>query len=501
MSELSHDRRFGAESKMLGVLVGADAHGERVILRSFSGTLDGQPWIHGFVGPTRASHLTASFERDTLAALSALSARIAELDASAAAARARSKAARAPFDDRIRALETARCLAKAARRGQRDALARRASRPAVRTRLAELAATSQSERRRIRDLRRKRAALALPLEQLRDDLLAQRRALRQERRRRSQELQALMHRSHGLINFAGTYASLGELFTGTGIPSGAAECCAPKLLQEAALRCIRPLGIAEFWWGPAAPDGSRCQGSFYPACEEKCAPILGHQLCGAASPRPCLPILFEDRDIIAVDKPAGLLSVPGRTTAAQDCVESRLKLLRPHAQYLRAVHRLDQASSGILVIARSAAAHRTLSMAFADGSVSKTYEAIVRGQPNRHSGVVELPLRADLSHRPRQVVDSDDGKPAVTEYEVIERSGRQAYLRLRPITGRTHQLRVHCAAPEGLDAPIVGDALYGRGSTRSRLLLHARRLELDHPTSRDRVVFESPADLREQWKP
>ncbi len=488
MTEVAADERFRLEGKMLGVLVGDDVSGRPTTLRAFSGMLAGEPHAPGYVGPTRSGRLTAEAEEETLATLSLLSDRIAAVGVESA--RLDLQRALAPFEEKLAHLESARLANKKTRGRERAELARSRGED-VSERLAELDALSRGERREIRLMRREREEIAAPHRRRLAELQARKQSLRRERKRRSHALQEAMHAAHGLVNFAGTYAPLRELFGDLGIPSGAGECCAPKLLHEAALRGIRPRGMAEFWWGPSPPDGSRLAGEFYGACEEKCAPILGHLLCGAESPRSALPILFEDDSILVVDKPSGLLSVPGRSSAARDCVESRLHLLRPEEPYLRAVHRLDQATSGVLVLARTAESHRALSQAFAERKVAKSYEAVVAGGVAEDSGIIDLPLRPDPTARPRQVVDHGAGKPAVTHYRVRDRGVASTRLILTPTTGRTHQLRVHCASPEGLGAPILGDPLYGDASSAPRLMLHAARLELVHPVSGQAMVFES----------
>ncbi len=477
---------------MLGVLLGCDEKGGAVSLRAFSGMLSGAPYAAGYVGPTRSGRLTAASEQETLAILSSLSAQIAAIDVETA--RVDLRRAVEPFDQRLAVLESARRTQREARRRERDELCRDSAPSSSETeqRLAALDTLSRTERREIRLLRREREQLAAPHRRRLAELTAQRQALRRERKRRSHALQAAMHEAHGLLNFAGRYASLQELFGERGIPSGAGECCAPKLLHEAALRGIRPLAMAEVWHGPPPPDGSRRGGELYGACEEKCAPILGHLLCGAEEPRPGLSVVFEDDDLLVLDKPAGLLSVPGRRSDVRDCVEMRLCLLRPEDSHLRAVHRLDQATSGLLVVARTAQSQRTLSRAFAEGRVSKTYEAIVAGRVAEDEGVIDLPIRPDPSARPRQIVDHRLGKRSTTRYRVRERTADSTHLILSPASGRTHQLRVHCASPEGLDAPILGDALYGDSSSANRLMLHAARLELPHPQSGRTMVFEAP---------
>jgi tRNA pseudouridine32 synthase/23S rRNA pseudouridine746 synthase len=423
--------------------------------------------------------------------LSFLSRRIAEIDVDGA--RLELEQALRPFDARIAEIEALRRVDRETRRRLRADLARSAPSDEREARLADLDASSRKERQTLRLLRRERDAAVASHRARLDRVLAAQRTLRRERKQRSRALQAAMHDAHGLLNFAGGYVPLRELFGARGIPSGAGDCCAPKLLHAAALAGIRPRGMAEIWCGPPPPDGSKRPGQLCQACDEKCGPLLGYLLCGADDPRSGLSTIYEDADLLVVDKPTGLLSVPGRSSATRDCVQMRLCLLRPEDSYLRAVHRLDQGTSGLLVLARNPQACATLSRSFAEGRVRKTYEAIVGNVVDADCGLIDLPIRPDHELRPRQVVDYRFGKPARTHYEVRSRSERTTHLVLSPVTGRTHQLRLHCASPHGLGAPILGDPLYGDGSTALRLMLHSVRLELPHPRSGRTVVFESAA--------
>ncbi len=479
---------------MLGVLLGSAPSGESIALHAFSGMLAGSPHADGFVGPTRSGQLTQAQEEATLGRLSELSRAIGELDT--ASVDEERERALAPVDARLQELIAGRRLAQARRREERLHLGEGDPAASVR---AALAAESAAERRAIRELRRQREQADTPYLQRIETMHAKRAELKRERRRLSRELQSAMHAAHGLVNFANRFALLRDLFDSTGIPSGAGECCAPKLLHAAALRGVRPLAMAEVWCGPPPADGSKRDGALYPACEEKCAPLLGHLLCGAEHPQSALPILFEDEHLIVIDKPAGLLSVPGRRSEKHDSVESRLRLLYPSDCSLRAAHRLDEATSGVLVVGRTAASARSLAASFAGGRIHKTYEAIVDGVLAEDHGVVDLRLRSDHASRPRQIVDPVAGKPARTRYEVRNRTRSTTRLGLFPETGRTHQLRLHCAA--GLGAPILGDPLYGDENTADRLMLHAESIELPHPATGETMTFESKRMLPTRSRP
>lgn len=467
------------EGKMRGVLVGTAPDGCAVELRAVSGLQAGDD---GLAAPTRIPHLTAAAEDATLRRLTELSRAIHSLGV-AAARDALSNAPR-PLDDEIERLVGERRRNKLQRAAERRALPDDAT-----DRMHELEEVSRREKSILRELRRQRARCIAPLAVELAERLERRRELRAERRRLSRALQDAMHAAHGFVNFAARHASLSALFAAAGgIPSGAGECCAPKLLQEAARRQIRPHGIAEFWWGTPPADGSKRSGDFYGPCEARCRPLLGHLLCGAAAPLEPLAILYADERMVAVDKPAGMLSVRGRGSAAQDCVEQRLAFWRPDAAYVRAVHRLDQATSGVLLLALDPDAHQALARAFRDRTTRKDYVALVGGAVDPDRGEVRLAIGCQRDELPRRRVDPA-GKPARTTFEVLSRHDARAALLLRPHSGRTHQLRIHCAA--GLGAPIVGDTLYG-GAAAPRLMLHAHRITVPHPSTGAPLVITAP---------
>ncbi|MFP6663295.1 MAG: pseudouridine synthase [Deltaproteobacteria bacterium] len=513
-SELQGSKLFAKEGKMLGVLVGRDPSGAQTELRAFSGMLAGATFAPGFVGPTRSGNLTATEEERTLHGLRTLSEKIEALspDGVRAAIAERTR----DFDAEIAMRETERAQRKDSRRSERAQLAKQASDSATTARLTELDLESGRLRAALKTLRRDRRDSIRELQEELSTRIEQRLALRRERAARSRELQAAMHAAHGLLNFRGLYQPVRTFFPGGAVPTGSGECCAPKLLQEAALRGIRPTGLVEFWWGPSPASTEREAGVFYPPCEEKCGPILGHLLCGHEQPEPPIAVIFEDEDLLVIDKPAGLLSTPGRHLEARDCVETRLQLLRPEDAFLRAAHRLDQATSGILVLARSPDALRQLQAEFTERRVEKEYIAWVRDRPSTAEGRIELPLCGDPANRPRQRVDPDHGRPAVTDWRVLaetadpdgvarsrpnaaQANGLETIrfatrLILSPRTGRTHQLRVHLADPRGLGSPIVGDALYG-GPPAERLMLHAQRLKIRHPRKGTPLEFFAPDRL------
>ena len=284
-------------------------------------------------------------------------------------------------------------------------------------------------------------------------------------------------------------------------PGGTGDCCAPKLLQYAYLHHLTPVCMAEFWWGESPKSLIRHHGQFYPACRGKCKPVLTWMLQGldvdphtdaadAVYPEPA--IIYEDEAMAVLSKPAGMLSVPGKTD--DDSVAAWAQRRWPGAML---VHRLDMLTSGILLAAKTMEAYQQLQQQFTDRTVKKKYLAIVEGSPAKEHGIIDLPLASDPMNRPLQVVDLENGKRAITEYRVLQ-AGQHSLLALWPHTGRTHQLRMHCAHPEGLGCPIVGDELYGRKA--DRLYLQAQAISFVHPTTGKRMHFELPYPF-EQFLP
>ena len=331
--------------------------------------------------------------------------------------------------------------------------------------------------------------------------------LKKLRKKLSSKLQKYFFKQYKLLNAKGECKDLTEIFTGTFLqkpPAGSGDCAAPKLLQYAFQNELTPVCMAEFWWGQQPKSEIRKHKSFYPACQSKCQPILSHMLSGMAldenpllinpAENKDLKIVFQDEDIVVVNKPAGLLSVPGKSI--KDSVYTRIKAQFPQATGGLIVHRLDMATSGLLMLALNERAHKHLQHQFMSKEVSKRYVATIEGKLEQKSGDICLPLRGDFDDRPKQMVCHEHGKYAETHWQVIEekmtiQNDIKSYttkLFLYPITGRTHQLRMHCAHPDGLNIPIVGDSLYG--NVADRLHLHAQRLSFTHPITKELLTFE-----------
>lgn len=280
-------------------------------------------------------------------------------------------------------------------------------------------------------------------------------------------------------------------------PAGAGECAAPKLLQYAYINNLKPICLAEFWWGKSPLSEVRKHGQFYPACKSKCEPILSFMLKGLqVDKNPMienenqeirLEILFEDKYLFVINKPQDCLSVPGKSS--KNSIYQQIKNNFPKWTGPLLVHRLDYSTSGILLIAKDLETYKRLQKQFIKRSINKKYDAIIDGVLVKKKGIISLPLRVDLDDRPRQVVCETYGKTAITEYEVLNEKENKSHVKFYPITGRTHQLRVHSAHSLGLNTAILGDDLYGKKA--ERLYLHASEITFFHPYSNERTTIVS----------
>lgn len=327
--------------------------------------------------------------------------------------------------------------------------------------------------------------------------------LKKERKKKSNYLQETLFENYQFLNQQGELKSLNSIFNNPEIkpPAGSGECSAPKLLQYAFSNNLKPIAMAEFWWGKSPNSEIRKHKNFYPACQGRCKPILSHMLSGIemdenpmlenSSAEKEIEIIFEDDTIIVINKPAELLSVPGKEI--NDSVYTRIKILYPKATGPLLVHRLDMSTSGIMVFTKTKEANKILQNQFIKRTVKKRYVALLDGITTKNKGEINLPLRVDLDDRPRQLVCYEHGKRAVTKWEVIEQNKNTTRVHFYPITGRTHQLRVHASHPKGLNTPIIGDDLYGKKS--NRLHLHAEHIEFTHPISKEVVSFTVKADF------
>lgn len=320
--------------------------------------------------------------------------------------------------------------------------------------------------------------------------------LKELRKQKSGDLQQKLFAEYSFLNQFGERKSIGEIFNNNP-PAGAGECAAPKLLHYAFEHQLKPIAMAEFWWGQSPKSEIRKHKQFYPACKSKCEPILlSHMLKGLdmeANPfqeNPAegkdIEIVFEDEILAVINKPAEFLSVPGKIIS--DSVYQRIKELYPNATGPLIVHRLDMSTSGLMLIAKDEETYVKLQSQFIKRTIKKRYIALLDGVLEEKEGFIDLPLRVDLDDRPRQLVCYEHGKQAQTKWEVIEIRNNQTLVYFYPITGRTHQLRVHASHELGLKTPIVGDDLYG--SKSNRLHLHAESLIFIHPISKEEVTIK-----------
>ena len=333
--------------------------------------------------------------------------------------------------------------------------------------------------------------------------------LKTERKKRSAALQQKLFEQFRMLNARGEIKDLCTIFEQTvhkTPPAGAGECALPKLLQYAYLHQLKPLAMAEFWWGNSPKTEVRHHGYYYPSCKGKCEPILQHMLQGLkvdknplsanAHKKEELEIVFEDEWLVVVNKPSGMLSVPGKEEEA-DSVYHRVKARYPEATGPMIVHRLDMATSGLLLVAKTKEVHQHLQEQFMNRSIKKRYVALLdRSEQNglpEETGTINLPLCLNPLDRPRQMISEEYGKPAVTEYRILDYSDKYIRIAFYPLTGRTHQLRVHAAHHQGLNCPILGDELYGKKA--DRLYLHAEYLEFRHPVYGDIICIQKEAEF------
>lgn len=325
--------------------------------------------------------------------------------------------------------------------------------------------------------------------------------LKQERKTRSAALQDLIFQHYSFMNAAQEVKSLYQIFNkdlGIQPLAGAGECSAPKLLQYAFAHKLEPICMAEFWWGKSPKSEIRQHLNYYPACRGKCEPILKHMLSATTmdedvlkiiTPVDCeVNILYEDEYLAAVSKPSNFLSVPGKFM--DDCVYKRMKQKYPQATGPIVVHRLDMATSGVMLIAKDKYTHELLQRQFIKKTIEKRYVALLEGVLASDQGEVVLPLRVDLEDRPRQLVCYEYGKYAKTLYQKISITEGKTRVHFWPVTGRTHQLRVHAAHASGLNLPIVGDEFYG--TRADRLYLHAAEITFIHPKYKQKMTIQCP---------
>lgn len=375
-------------------------------------------------------------------------------------------------------------------------------------RLEELNRQSATENIQFKRFKREKLKEISELEESREILKSDFKRLKEKRSRLSCKLQLKIFQEFRFLNAYHQEKDLDQLFTQTlGVlpPAGAGECAAPKLFQYAYKNDLKPIALAEFWWGQSPRSEVLKHGLFYSCCKGKCEPILSHMLQGLqveenplllrlqelSKEVKALDIIYEDDYVVAINKVEGFLSVPGNIYT--DSVLTRLQEMYPDATGPLLLHRLDMSTSGILLAAKVKKVHQILQQQFVDHSIIKRYDAILDGKLEVSEGTINLPLRGDLNDRPRQLVCYEYGKEALTKFQKIKTIGNYTYVHFWPVTGRTHQLRMHASHEKGLNMPILGDDLYGRVS--KRLFLHAGYVDFYHPILKKRIVLEVKADF------
>lgn len=493
---LDRQERLGAIGKMFGILVVQDKSGKLGYLAAFSGKLGNSNEHLGFVPPVfdlleaqgffrreeiEINELTLAIEKlESVTELNTLNQTLQNLEKY--------------WEDKLAEVLQNNKRAKALRAELRAKLVVGTEAYTIHSQILDQ--QSMNESRAVKELKKN---AQIEIEQLRVKLnqaQAQIEGLRLQRAAHSADLQRRIFECYTFLNAKGEAKNVLELFAGSP-PAGAGECAAPKLLQYAYLHQLKPICMAEFWWGMSPDSEVRMHGNFYPSCKSKCEPILDHMLQGldvdpnpitAIHPAKELEIIYEDDWIVAINKSPEYLSVPGKNPQP-NCLED-LKKRFPEADGPLLVHRLDMSTSGIMLAAKTKQMHQRLQRQFVLREVQKQYIAVLAGIPTQRQGEIKLPLRVDLEDRPRQLVCYEHGSYAHTTYEVLEVANGETRIRLLPKTGRTHQLRVHVAHHLGLNCPIKGDDLYGQKA--DRLHLHAAKLGFYHPHSNEWMEINCP---------
>ena len=491
--------------KMFGVLVVQNKQGELGFLAAFSGKLADSNEFDYFVPPVFDLLDSTGFFRKEEVIINEVTIEIDRLEKEETYLKAKSdfeKTTKA-YQEELQKYKQEIKAAKAERKRIREQ-ATGLNEQELETLLEDLRKQSIREQYFLKDFTDTNKKKITSLNEVLESFENQLNELREKRKNMSNALQGEIFDSYFFLNAKKERRSLQSIFQNTidhKPPAGAGECAAPKLLQYAFEHELKPLCLGEFWWGASPKSEVRVHKQVYPACRGKCEPILGHMLEGLETDEnpmlqnPAenkeLEIVFEDDYLVIVNKPAEFLSVPGKNI--EDSVYTRMKEKYPHATGPMIVHRLDMSTSGILVLAKDKKVHMHLQKQFIKRNVQKRYVALLDGMVKEDSGTIDLPLRVDLDDRPRQLVCYEHGKRAVTKWEVVERRNNQTLIYFYPITGRTHQLRVHSAHVLGLNAPIIGDDLYG--SKESRLHLHAQFLQFTHPVTKEAIKIKVDAEF------
>jgi tRNA pseudouridine32 synthase/23S rRNA pseudouridine746 synthase len=510
-NEIEWSHNFGLDSKevdkgkMFGVLVVQASNGDIGYLCAYSGKLSGMERPPGFVPHVFNLPEGDNFYEQGMRGVNGIATELQALQNSEryllkleALSKAKSDA-----EVEIKAFKSVNLRAKKERKTLREKADGSTSKEKE-TLEAILIKQSLQQKYRLRVLKQSWKQALDFLQSEFDQLDSRVQDLKEKRKQASSNLQRQIFDEYKFLNAVGHWKSLHSIFKETDLelpPAGAGECAAPKLMQAAYEGDLKPIALAEFWWGESPVMEIKKHKQFYPACRRKCKPILGHMLEGlAVEPNPLLvnygegkqlEKVYEDDQMLVVNKPEGLLSVPGKDI--EDSVYHRIKLEYPHTTGPVIVHRLDQDTSGLMLVAKTKDVHKNLQQQFLDKTIKKRYIAVLDGEIPQLEGIIDLPLRVDINDRPKQIVCHEHGKRSITRFKVIEILKGKTRIHLNPITGRSHQLRMHCAHKEGLNTSIVGDNLYGKKGTR--LHLHAQFIQFIHPVSKKKMKFAVPANF------
>ncbi|WP_089836653.1 RluA family pseudouridine synthase [Chitinophaga filiformis] len=498
---LDADQGGMAIGKMFGVLVVRCAQGKLGYLSAFSGKLAGSNDHPKFVPPVFDMLVENSFFLKEVEIINSINAQVSEISSNESYQCLSQDIEQLSAESRqeIAAFRQQLKRNKDHRKRLREQLKSSLNEQEYAVAEAELVKQSLYDKHQLKTLTNKWERLLVEKQTSLAQFEARIEALKNERKERSAALQQQLFDQYVFLNKDGKSKSLYEIFRQTPFgkpPSAAGECAIPKLLQFAFAHGYQPIAMGEFWWGAAPKSEIRQHKHFYPACTGKCKPILEHMLEGmAVDENPLLyapkqdsglEIVYEDDCLVVVNKPSGLRSVPG--VNVRDSVYTRLKDVLGGTEPL-IVHRLDMDTSGLLVVAKTPEAHRYIQQQFLKRTVSKRYTALLSKVIDQSEGEINLPLSADVFNRPRQLVCFTTGKKSITKWKVVKRYESMTRVDFWPLTGRTHQLRMHSAHELGLNAPIVGDDLYGTAA--ERMYLHAADIEFLHPEKKEKVSFQA----------
>ena len=489
MKQIKGNAQFEQEGKMYGILIVKTPNGSLKVIKAFSGLLQGESvvpkWVPGISGRSKI----ALAEKHTLIELGSIKDKLITLENQKPLSEYEAYIESYNLEKEILFRELK--FKKNERNRMRNNIRKSFTGEDLQIELLKLDEQSKRDGIQKKNFKKVWNAKLIPLKDQIASIESEMLKLKKLRKQLSKNLQEQMHAAYSLTNFTGNTVSLNEIYSSGLIPTGTGECCAPKLLHFAAEHSLLPLEMAEFWWGDSGENG-KLPGEFYGACKDRCEPIMGFLLSGLEHRHKTgfdYTVIYEDEHILAVDKDSGILSVPGRGSENYDSIEARL--CKNRKAVIKAIHRLDRETSGIVLYAKTKVAHTTFSELFAERNVYKKYEAIIDGIINIDEGEICVPIYGDHTKRPLQEINFEKGKNSKTFYKLIEIFEGKSRIEFQPVTGRTHQLRIHSAAQEGLGCPIIGDKLYGNSCDTMRLHLHAKEISFYHPFLKKEIIIQS----------